>query len=144
MIELERVYSFEECSKLTGRDEYYFRRRVNEHQIHGVQDATRPWMKAIMGKDLVRHLQSVQWGQKLLSKWKIDSVHEDLFIDRDRLELEEKLKHLLEVKEQRVRALHITMCKIDEVKEQLEELNKKKGAKQNERRGTTKDTQSHN
>lgn len=143
MVDLERIYSFEECAKLCGKDEYYFRRRVTEHQIHGVQDPTKPWMKAILGKDLVLHLQSIQWGRKLLKEWKINAVHEDLFIDRDKLELEEKLTHLLEIKEQRVRALHITMSKIDEVKAQLEELNKKKGAKSNERRGTVKDTQSN-
>lgn len=137
MVELECVYSFEECSKLTGKDEYYFRCRVNKHQIHGVQDTTRPWMKAIMGKDLVRHLQSIQWGQKLLQQWKIDEVHEDLFIDRDKLELEEKLRHLLEVKEQRLRALHITMCKIDEIKAQLEVL-EQKGDKNHEPRSAKK------
>ena len=126
MIDLDRVYTFEECAKLCGKDEYYFRRRVQNHTIiTDAVDPNRPFMKALYGRDLIRHLQSINWGKKLLQQWKIDSVHDDLFIDKDKQRLEEKLKHLIDVRDQRLRSLHITMCKIDEIETQLKEYNKK-------------------
>lgn len=83
-------------------------------------------MKAIYGRDLVRHLLTVKWGQKLVEEMNI-KVNEGIFIKTDKLLLEEKLKQLMKTREERLRALHITLCKIDEVKAQLDELQKKEG-----------------
>lgn len=127
MIDLDKAYTFEECAQICNKDEYYFRRRAQSHTIIAItHNPKRPWMKAIYGRDLVRHLLTVKWGQKLVEEMNI-KVNEGIFIKTDKLLLEEKLKQLMKTKEERLRALHLTLCKIDEVKAQLDELQKKEG-----------------
>lgn len=123
-IELDKVYTYEDCSEIMpNKTPYYFKTKVREKKLKA--DATNPkysWEKAVYGRDLIRFLQTLQWGRRLLKEWSIDQIHEDLFVDRDRKELEDKLKHLLLVKDQRERSLQITINKIKDVERQLKEI----------------------
>lgn len=130
MIDLDKVYTFEECAKLCGRKEAYFRRRAqNGVIIANAVDPNRPFLKAIYGRDLIRYLQTINWGVKLLAKFGIATVDESLFVYQDREILEAKLKHLLEVKEQRIRSLHITLNKIDDIEKKIKKFDKAFGRK---------------
>lgn len=127
MIDLDQIYTFEECARLCNKNEYYFRKRVNDHTIvANAKDPKRPYMKAIYGRDLVRHLQTVNWGRNLLEYWGVAEIDDKEFVKQDIEILEDKLRHLMITKEQRLKALYVTMSKIEEIEEKLKNLNKLK------------------
>lgn len=129
-IEVDKVYTYEECEKLSGKSHYYFKQCVRERRLRA--DAIHPnslFEKAIYGRDLIRFLQNLQWGRALLYRLQTNTIDEDLFIDRDIEELEKTLKHLNEVKEERTKALITTLTKIAEVERQIKELDKRKEGK---------------
>lgn len=123
MIDLNKIYTFEECGKLCGKTEYYFKQKVDNRELISLaRDPKKPFMKAVYGRHLVRFLQKYKFGIKLLESWNMEKLPDDYFIDDDIMILEESLKHLLEVKEKRVEALYNTISKIKSTEDKIQKL----------------------
>lgn len=126
MIDLNKIYTFEECGDLCGKSYYYFKGKAdNKEVIAMATDPTRPYLKAIYGRHLVRFLQKYKFGLQLLKKWNQPTLDDDYFINDDIEQLEEELKHWIQVKEERLEALHKTLTRIDKVKAKIETLRSK-------------------
>lgn len=126
MIEMDRVYTYEDCAKMFGKSEWYFRRRAQAGQIRAMaQNPKYPWQKAFYGKDIIKFLSLTKWGREYLTKWNID-VNTDAFkqiILRDtKKDLEIKLEALKKIEQKHMMSLENTRKKIKKVEEELKNI----------------------
>ena len=121
MIDLEKLYSEEEVKEITGRD-IYLRQLIRENKIRGTfVDKFYPHVK---GKDLVRYLQTFRWGRKVLKEQGIEELPPEYFKEDDIAVLEKEMKYLEGVRDERWRALQITVGKIHDIQKKIAELQK--------------------
>lgn len=123
MIEVDKIYTFEECAKLCGRTAYYFKSKAkNKELIALATDPKRPFMKAVYGRHLIRFLQKYKFGLRILEKFGDRPLPDEYFINEDIQCLEKELNHLYAAKEKRLRALYVTLIKIESIKTKIDQL----------------------
>lgn len=122
MIDLEKLYNQEEVRELTGKNDIYLHCLIREKKMRGV------WVKRfiphVKGKDLVRYLQGLRWGRKLLKSLGQPELPEEFFKEDDIAELESELEALKKTRERRSLALQITVGKIHDIQKKIAEMKK--------------------